>query len=170
MVKSGKKWEVALRQRIGATLVKKSFMALTYTPVMFSSQGVKGLMTQQVVIRHEAPTQEVREFIGQHVDTPTKLQLLIFWGKHPDTKFTERTLRHALGEDAVGVVENNLEDLARCGLVKKHIHPHRDAHFSLATVRETRSVVIELSKCSQYELRRWRDLPWMRCFQPVRNS
>jgi hypothetical protein len=127
-------------------------------------------MLQTVAIRGETPTREVREFIGQHVDNPTKLQLLLFWGKHPDTKFTERTLRHALGEDTVGVVENNLEDLARCGLVEKHIHPHRDVYFSLATIRETRSVVIELSKCSQYELRRWHDLPWMRSYHPLRNS
>ena len=123
-----------------------------------------------MLIKTASPRQEVKEFIGQDVDSPTKLQLLLFWSRHPNTKFTVRTLKHALNEESVGLVERSLEDLTRSGLVNKHIHPHRDVFFSLTAVREIQRLVLEIAKCSRYELRSCCDLSGMAWYHPMGNS
>ena len=109
-------------------------------------------MGNQMVITARTPREEIMEFIGQHIDNSTKLDLLLYWSKHPNTKFTLRTLRYALNENKIGVVERNLEDLARSGVVNKHVHPQGGVFFGLAAVREIQTLVVELSKCSRHEL------------------
>ena len=110
------------------------------------------MIGNRMAITAKAPGEEMMEFIGQHVDNSTKLELLLYWSKHPNTKFTLRTLRHALNENKIGVVERNLEDLARSGVVNKHVHPRGGVFFGLAAVREIQRLVLELSKCSRHEL------------------
>jgi hypothetical protein len=128
------------------------------------------MIGNRMAITAKAPRQEMMEFIGQHIDTHTKLELLLFWGKHPNTKFTLRTLRHALNENKVGVVERNLEDLAQSGVVNKHIHPRGGVFFGLAAVREIQGLVLELSKCSRHELNYCWNRADMGAWRPLENS
>jgi hypothetical protein len=103
---------------------------------------------------------EVMQFVKQHADNPLKMELLVFWSRYPNTRFSLGTISCALNRNRRGEVQRALESLAEIGFVDKHIHMGSPC-YSLTSEHQKRQPIISLSKYS------WRDLRYCLELQEV---
>jgi len=110
-------------------------------------------MYTEAVLHRKVVGKEVVRFVEQHVDNPVKLEILFFWSRHPKAKFTLRTIVHILNRIRAWEIERNLEALAQSGLVRTYIQPSGGVFYGLEVVCDIQKHMLELAKCSWYELR-----------------
>ena len=92
------------------------------------------------------------QFINKHADTQLKTDLLFFWSRYPNAKFT-------LGAIARGPVdctrkadmEEALESFAKDQFIEKHVQ-QGVLFYSLTTNPEKREPFLKLSACSRGHL------------------
>ena len=108
---------------------------------------------QTAMMRRETVVgEEVVRFMEEHVDNPTKLELLFFWSRHPKTRFTLRTITGFINGIRPSEIERNLESLTNSGLVSKWMPPSGGILYGIAGVYEVQAKMVELAKCSRYDL------------------
>ena len=83
------------------------------------------------------------QFIRKYADEPLKMELLAFWGRHPNAKFNKLAIYHVQDSRQVDVCRA-LEDMAEAGLVDAHIH-NGTPLYSLTMNEEKRRLVIKLA-------------------------
>jgi hypothetical protein len=83
------------------------------------------------------------QFIRKYADEPLKMELLAFWGRHPNAKFSKLAIYHV--EDCRKVdVCRALEDMGVAGLVDAHIY-NGTPLYSLTMNEEKRRLVMKLA-------------------------
>jgi hypothetical protein len=83
------------------------------------------------------------QFIRKYADKPLKMELLAFWGRHPNAKYSKLAIYHV--EDCRKVdVCRALEDMVEAGLVNAHMH-NGTLLYSLTTNEEKRRLVMKLA-------------------------
>jgi hypothetical protein len=88
--------------------------------------------------------EELRRFLQRHGDNRTKRELLLFWGKHPNARFTKFALCYAV--DCSGLqAEQSLKAHMEAGLVEEHTNERGLTFYSLTTDEAKRQQVIELA-------------------------
>jgi hypothetical protein len=92
---------------------------------------------------HDMATEdELFKFIEEYADKGCKAELLMFWARHPDTKFSKLAVcLHCDGTEACDA----LDDLVKTGLLDKNIR-NGTAIYSLTTKQEIRRSVIALTQ------------------------
>jgi len=83
------------------------------------------------------------QFIRKYADEPLKMELLAFWGRHPNAKFNKLAIYHAQDSRKVDVCRA-LEDMVEAGLMDAHIY-NGTPLYSLTTNEEKRRLVMKLS-------------------------
>jgi len=83
------------------------------------------------------------QFIRKYADKPLKMELLAFWGRHPNAKFAELAIYHAQDSRKVDVCRA-LEDMVAAGLVDTHTH-NGTPLYSLTTNEEKRRLIMKLA-------------------------
>jgi hypothetical protein len=83
------------------------------------------------------------QFIRKYADKPLKMELLAFWGRHPNAKFAELAIYYAQASRKVDVCRA-LEDMVEAGLVDIHIH-NGTPLYSLTTNEEKRRLIMKLA-------------------------
>ena len=108
-----------------------------------------------MVVMQNPVGEDTLQFLEQHGDNTTKLELLFFWSRHPHARFSLKAIARALETNSrVSDVGQALEALTTAGLVDKHIESEGLYFYSLAAERARKEPVLELSKCSLYEFKR----------------
>jgi hypothetical protein len=83
------------------------------------------------------------QFIRKYADEPLKMELLAFWGRHPNAKFSKLAIYHV--EDCRKVDAcRALGDMAEAGLVDAHIY-NGTPLYSLTMNEEKRRLVMKLA-------------------------
>jgi len=82
------------------------------------------------------------QFIRKYAGEPLKMELLAFWGRHPNAKFSKFAMYHV--EDYREVFCRALEDMAEAGLVDAHVY-NGTPLYSLTTNEEKRRLVMKLA-------------------------
>ena len=100
------------------------------------------MIGNRMAITAKAPREEMMEFIGQHIDSPTKLELLLFWSKYRYSKFTSGVIAQALACNRADM-EEALESFIKAEVVEKHIWQGLP-FYSLTTNRDKRQGVLSL--------------------------
>ena len=92
---------------------------------------------------HDTATEdELFQFIEEYASKDCRAELLMFWGRHPDTKFSKLAIcLHCTGTDACDA----LDELVKSGLLDKNIR-NDTAIYSLTTKPEIRRSVIALTR------------------------
>jgi DNA-binding HxlR family transcriptional regulator len=101
--------------------------------------------------------EELLHFLSQYVDTHLKLDVLHFWGKYPNAKFSIGAITCALNKVRKIDLQQTVIALEREGLLQKHLH-NGTVLYSLTPDPERRGAVVKLSACSWRELQRWHKL------------
>jgi hypothetical protein len=95
-----------------------------------------------------ATEEELFQFIEEYASKGCQAELLMFWGRHPDTKFSKLAIcLHCTGADACDA----LDEMVDAGLLDKNIR-HGTAIYSLTTKQEIRRAVIALIRCGRPHL------------------
>lgn len=97
---------------------------------------------------------EMMRFINQHVDSYIQLDLLHFYGKHPNAKFTPGALACALKDIRVRDLQHALAALQRGGLLEKH-GKNGVTFYGLTTEPLKREFILKLSASNWHERRGW---------------
>jgi hypothetical protein len=86
------------------------------------------------------------QFINKHADTQLKMDLLFFWNKHPNAKFTLGAIALTLDYMRRADIEEALEALVASEFLEKHIH-HGLPFYCLTTDFKKREPILGLSTC-----------------------
>jgi hypothetical protein len=87
--------------------------------------------------------EKLYQFIKKYADESLKMELLAFWGRHPNAKFAKLAIYHAQDGRKVYVCRA-LEDMVEAGLVDTHIN-NGTPLYSLTMNEEKRRLVIKLA-------------------------
>jgi len=87
--------------------------------------------------------EKLYQFIRKYANEQLKMELLTFWGRHPNTKLSKLAIYHVQDCRKIDVCRA-LEDIAEAGLVDTHIH-NGTLLYSLTTNEEKRQLVIKLA-------------------------
>lgn len=82
-------------------------------------------------------------FLEQHGDSRVKRELLAFWGRHPNAKFSKRVLCYTLDCNKLDA-ERTLRAMVEAGLLDKHIS-NSVTLYSLTTNEDSRRPILALA-------------------------
>ncbi len=88
-------------------------------------------------------TNRVLDFARRHANSWLKLDLLCFWGKYPNARFTVGIIARALGSERRADVEEALDSLVRDHLVDKRVDKGQP-FYSLAGDAGSRECVLQM--------------------------
>jgi len=93
--------------------------------------------------------EQLLRFLEKHVGDRLKTELLAFWGRHPNAKFTRGAIYCAL-DCTKSEMEKGLKDMVETGLVDTCTH-NGVSFYSLTANEERRRAVIELASLDYWE-------------------
>ena len=73
-----------------------------------------------------------------------KKELFLFWGMHPNTKFSRNTISYALDYNKIEL-DSTLKDMVEAGFVEAHIQ-NGETLYSLTTNEEVRRPILEFAR------------------------
>lgn len=99
--------------------------------------------------------EDVTKFIRQYADTPLKLELLILWSRHPNTRFGEGVITGALRRSRPLEIQAALHSLADAGFVTREAckNGEHSPLYSLTKENTMRLPVVSLSGYSLDEIK-----------------
>ena len=86
---------------------------------------------------------EILQSVNEYVDKRLERNLLLFWSSYPHTKFTARTIAHAVNYPGKVDIEEALQCFVEDELLEKHICQGLD-FYCLTTETEKRQWVLNL--------------------------
>jgi hypothetical protein len=102
-------------------------------------------------------------FLKENEFTGHRLRLLLFWGKHPQAKFSLECIAHVLDVTHFHLREL-LRDLINKGIVEENYSPSGIAHYSFNSGHALGDYIRELT---QYDWSAVRNLEWQAEREPV---
>jgi len=96
-----------------------------------------------VAVRSVLTEEQLLRFLEQYAGDRLKTELLAFWGRHPNAKFTRSAISCALDCKKLDM-DRALKDMVERGLVDMHKH-NGVTFYSLTANEERRRVALELA-------------------------
>ncbi len=98
-----------------------------------------------MAVSEVAIEEKLCQFIKEYADGQyCLLELLRFWGRHPNTRFSQLAIVHALDSRRL-YVETALKHLINEGIIKTYIE-NGDFRYSLTEDEELRNLVLDLAR------------------------
>ena len=96
-----------------------------------------------MAVRNALTEKQLLRLLKQYASDRLKMELLAFWGRHPNAKFTRGAISCALDCKKLDM-DRALKDLVERGLVDMHKH-NGVTFYALTTNEERRRVALELA-------------------------
>ena len=98
----------------------------------------------RIQMQNALAKEDLRRFLQKHGDNRIKRELLLFWGRHPNARFTKFALCYAV--DCSGLqAEQSLKSHMEAGLVEELTNERGLTFYSLTDDEAKRQLIIELA-------------------------